>query len=93
MILEVNSWPGHPALEGMHDIYYGTRAAAVPHSDPDPAVGRPHRRKISALRSRPRSIAVVETDLPDRSNRLHAARTRTSQAYRRPHPRIPAARR
>src|SRR3954452_18965134 len=66
VILEVNSWQS-PALDGMHDIYYGT---ALP----------PDRRPIQLLRPNDRIgvpylrcpeekiVAVVETDAPDRNS-------------------------
>ena len=51
IILEVNSWQ-NPALEGMHDIYYGTDLP--PHRQPIPLVTsqRPDRRAVFLLRSR-----------------------------------------
>lgn len=65
VILEVNSWQ-NLALEGMHDIYYGTQIP--PHRTPimltSPAdrIGEPY------LRVDPKKvIAVVETDSPDRN--------------------------
>src|SRR3954451_5452503 len=66
VILEVNSWQS-AALDGMHDIYYGT---ALP----------PDRRPIQLLRPNDRIgvpylrcpeekiVAVVETDAPDRNS-------------------------
>ena len=66
IILEVNSWQ-NPALEGMHDIYYGTDLP-------------PHRRPIPLLTTHDRIgqpyffcdpekvIAVVETDSADRNS-------------------------
>src|SRR3954452_7229754 len=66
VVLEVNSWQS-PALDGMHDIYYGT---ALP----------PDRRPIQLLRPNDRIgvpylrcpeekiVAVVETDAPDRNS-------------------------
>ena len=66
VILEVNSWQPI-ALEGMHDIYYGT--ALPPHRKPieilHPAdrIGAPH------LRCDPdKVIAIVETNAPDRNS-------------------------
>jgi len=64
VILEVNS--RHPLeLEGMHDIYYGTRLP--PHrtpilmTRPQDRIGEPY------LKVNPsKVVAVVETDLPDR---------------------------
>ena len=66
IILEVNRWQ-NPALEGMHDIYYGTDLP-------------PHRRPIPLLTTHDRIgqpyffcdpakvVAVVETDSPDRNS-------------------------
>ncbi len=65
VILEVNSW--HPlGLEGMHDIYYGTRLPPnrrpIPLTRPDERIGVPY------LMCPPdKIIAVVHTDLPDRA--------------------------
>lgn len=65
IILEVNRWQ-NPALEGMHDIYYGT--ALPPHRQPIPMVrptdliGQPTFRCDPA-----KVVAVVETDAPDRN--------------------------
>ncbi|WP_420145198.1 acetyl-CoA hydrolase/transferase family protein [Sphingobium sp.] len=65
VILEVNRWQ-NPALEGMHDIYYGT--ALPPYRVPIPLV-RPDDRIGSAyLRVDPdKVVGVVETDVPDRN--------------------------
>lgn len=65
VILEVNSWQ-NPALEGMHDIYYGTRLppdrVPIPLTRPDDRIGEP------CLRCDPAKIAaIVETDAPDRN--------------------------
>ena len=65
MILEVNRWQS-PALEGMHDIYYGTAPAAEPRPIPliraGDRIGSPH------FRCDPdKIVAVVETDAPDRN--------------------------
>ncbi len=65
VILEVNRWQD-PALDGMHDIYYGT--ALPPHRRPIPLVhpgdriGEPHLRCDPA-----KIVAIVETDAPDRN--------------------------
>jgi len=65
IILEVNSWQS-PALDGMHDIYYGT--ALPPHRTPIPLVraddriGQPHFRVDPS-----KIVAIVETDSPDRN--------------------------
>ncbi len=65
MILEVNRWQ-NPALEGMHDIYYGTalppNRVPIPLTRPDDRIGQP------TFRCDPgKVIAVVETDAPDRN--------------------------
>jgi succinyl-CoA:acetate CoA-transferase len=65
IILEVNSWQ-NPALEGMHDIYYGT--ALPPHRVPIPLVRPNDRIGTPRLHCDPsRVIAVVETNAPDRN--------------------------
>jgi succinyl-CoA:acetate CoA-transferase len=68
IILEVNSWiPA--ALDGSHDIYYGT--ALPPHRKPvlltdvDDRIGQPHFRVDPE-----RVVAVVETDAPDSATKL-----------------------
>src|SRR5690606_18908239 len=66
VILEVNSWQP-AALDGMHDVYYGT---ALPPDrkpilleDPDQRIGEP------SLRVDPdKVVAVVETRAPDRNS-------------------------
>lgn len=65
VILEVNRWQ-NPALEGMHDIYYGTALpparVPIPLVRPDDRIGEP------VLRCDPaKVVAVVETDAPDRN--------------------------
>ena len=65
VILEVNRWQ-NPALEGMHDIYYGTRLpphrVPIPLVRPDDRIGQPY------LACDPDNIvAIVETDAPDRN--------------------------
>ncbi|TCP36078.1 succinyl-CoA:acetate CoA-transferase [Sphingomonas sp. BK235] len=65
VILEVNCWQ-NPALEGMHDVYYGTalppHRVPIPLRRPDDRIGSPY------LRCDPSKIvAVVETDAPDRN--------------------------
>jgi succinyl-CoA:acetate CoA-transferase len=65
VILEVNRWQ-NPALEGMHDIYYGTRLPPermpIPLVRPDDRIGTPY------LACDPEKIvAIVETDAPDRN--------------------------
>ena len=65
VILEVNRWQ-NPALEGMHDIYYGT--ALPPNRVPIPLVRPADRIGEAYFRCDPEKIvAVVETDSPDRN--------------------------
>jgi len=65
VILEVNRWQ-NPALEGMHDIYYGT--ALPPHRVPIPLVRPDDRIGEPYLRCDPdKIVAIVETDAPDRN--------------------------
>lgn len=65
IILEVNRWQ-NPALEGMHDIYYGT--ALPPHRVPIPLVRPDDRIGEAYFRVDPAKIvAIVETDAPDRN--------------------------
>ncbi|MBW4329852.1 acetyl-CoA hydrolase/transferase family protein [Stakelama sp. CBK3Z-3] len=65
VILEVNRWQNE-ALEGMHDIYYGT--ALPPHRVPIPLVRPDDRIGEPTLRCDPEKIvAIVETDSPDRN--------------------------
>ena len=66
IILEVNSWQ-NLALEGMHDIYYGT--ALPPHRHPIPLVTAQDRIGEPYLHCDPNKvIAVVETNAPDRNS-------------------------
>src|SRR3954471_5058064 len=65
VILEVNSWQSD-ALDGMHDIYYGTdlppNRRPIQLTRPGDRIGVPH------LRCPPdKVVAVVETDAPDRN--------------------------
>ncbi len=65
VILEVNRWQ-NAALEGMHDIYYGTRLpphrVPIPLIRPDDRIGQPF------LNCDPdKIVAIVETDAPDRN--------------------------
>ena len=65
IILEVNRWQ-NPALEGMHDIYYGTALppyrVPIPLIRPEQLIGQP------TFRVAPDKIkAIVETDAPDRN--------------------------
>ncbi len=65
LILEVNRWQNQ-ALEGMHDIYYGT--ALPPHRVPIPLVRPDDRIGDTHFRCDPdKIIAIVETDAPDRN--------------------------
>ncbi|OIQ76697.1 succinyl-CoA:coenzyme A transferase [mine drainage metagenome] len=65
VILEVNSWQ-NAALEGMHDIYYGT--ALPPNRVPIPLLRPDDRIGESYLRCDPNKIvAIVETHSPDRN--------------------------
>ena len=65
VILEVNRWQ-NPALEGMHDIYYGT--ALPPNRVPIPLVKPNDRIGEAYFRCDPsKVVAVVETDAPDRN--------------------------
>ena len=64
VILEVNHW--HPtALEGMHDIYYGTarppQRQPIPLTQPGERIGEPYLRVDPA-----KVVAVVETHASDR---------------------------
>lgn len=77
IILEVNSWQ-NPALEGMHDVYYGT--ALPPNRIPIPLVRADQRIGEPGFRVDPdRIAAIVETDSPDR-NLPFAAPDATAQA-------------
>jgi acyl-CoA hydrolase len=65
VILEVNSWQ-NAALEGMHDIYYGTALlparVPIPLVRPDDRIGEPY------LRCDPdKIVGIVETDAADRN--------------------------
>ena len=65
VILEVNRWQ-NPALEGMHDIYYGT--ALPPNRVPIPLVRPSDRIGQTTFRCDPdKIVAIVETDAPDRN--------------------------
>ncbi|UZK70544.1 acetyl-CoA hydrolase/transferase family protein [Sphingomonas sp. S1-29] len=65
IILEVNRWQ-NPALEGMHDIYYGT--ALPPHRVPIPLIRPDDRIGEAYFRVDPEKIvAIVETEAPDRN--------------------------
>ena len=66
VIIEVNRWQP-AALDGMHDIYYGTALPPdrkpIPLVRADQRIGEPHLRVDPA-----RVVAVVETDAPDRNS-------------------------
>jgi succinyl-CoA:acetate CoA-transferase len=65
VILEVNRWQ-NDALEGMHDVYYGT--ALPPNRVPIPLVRPDDRIGERGFRCDPAKIvAIVETDAPDRN--------------------------
>jgi succinyl-CoA:acetate CoA-transferase len=70
IILEVNQRQ-HPGLEGMHDIYYGTRLPPhrqpIPLTHPSDHIGTPYLTCDPA-----KIVAIVETDLPDRNTRFSA---------------------
>jgi succinyl-CoA:acetate CoA-transferase len=65
IILEVNRWQD-AALDGMHDIYYGTalppHRKPIPLVRPDDRIGEPYFRVDPA-----KIVAIVETDAPDRN--------------------------
>ncbi|MDI9238095.1 acetyl-CoA hydrolase/transferase family protein [Lysobacter sp. LF1] len=66
VILEVNRWQPS-ALDGMHDVYYGT--ALPPNRKPIPLLHADDRFGEPYLRCDPdKVIAVVETDAPDRNS-------------------------
>ena len=65
IILEVNSWQ-NAALDGMHDIYYGTALppdrVPIPLVHPDDRIGEPYFRcDLDKI------VAIVETHAPDRN--------------------------
>ena len=65
VILEVNRWQA-AEMEGMHDIYYGTRLP--PHRMPIPLVRPDDRIGQPTLQCDPdKIVAIVETDTPDRN--------------------------
>ncbi|MDI1281424.1 MAG: succinyl-CoA:acetate CoA-transferase [Brevundimonas sp.] len=65
VILEVNRWQ-NPALQGMHDIYYGT--ALPPNRLPIPLIRPDDRIGETVFRCDPdRIVAIVETETPDRN--------------------------
>tara|TARA_R110002167_G_scaffold7394_18_gene35072 strand:- start:2102 stop:3616 length:1515 start_codon:yes stop_codon:yes gene_type:complete len=71
VILEINRWQ-NPALQGMHDIYYGT--ALPPNRLPIPLIRPDDRIGETAFRCDPaRIVAIVETETPDRNAAFPAA--------------------
>jgi len=66
VIVEVNRWQPE-ALDGMHDVYYGTALPPdrkpIQMTAPDQRIGEPYLRVDPA-----KIIAVVETDAPDRNS-------------------------
>ncbi len=77
VILEVNHWQPR-ALEGLHDIYYGSalppHRVPIPLTDPAQRIGEPYLRVDPA-----KVVAVVETDAGDR-NSAFSAPDETSRA-------------
>src|ERR687886_113820 len=70
VVLEVNSWQS-PALDGMHDIYYGT--ALPPDRRPIQLVRPDERIGVPYLRCpEDKIVAVVETSAPDRNTPFKA---------------------
>jgi len=66
VVLEVNSWQS-AALDGMHDVYYGT--ALPPDRRPIPLTRPGDRIGVPYLQCPPEKVvAVVETDAPDRNS-------------------------
>lgn len=65
IILEVNRWQSE-SLEGMHDIYYGTRLpphrVPIPLIAPDQRIGEPHFHVDHS-----KVVAIIETDAADRN--------------------------
>lgn len=65
VIFEVNSWQNE-ALDGMHDVYYGTalppHRVPIPLLRPDDRIGEPYFRCDPA-----RIVAIVKTEVPDRN--------------------------
>jgi succinyl-CoA:acetate CoA-transferase len=77
IILEVNSWQNE-ALEGMHDIYYGTNLP--PNRRPIPLLKTSDRIGEAYFRCDPaKVIAVVETHGPDRNSAFAAPDANSSQ--------------
>ncbi|WP_137154627.1 acetyl-CoA hydrolase/transferase family protein [Rhizobium sp. FKL33] len=77
VILEVNSWQSE-ALDGMHDIYYGT--ALPPSRVPIPLIRPDDRIGETGFRVDPdKVVAVIETETPDR-NLPFSAPDQTAQA-------------
>jgi succinyl-CoA:acetate CoA-transferase len=70
VVLEVNSWQS-PALDGMHDVYYGTALPPdrqpIQLTRPDERIGVPYLRCPED-----KVVAVVETSAPDRNTPFKA---------------------
>lgn len=70
VVLEVNSWQS-PALDGMHDVYYGTALPPdrrpIQLTRPDDRIGVPYLRCPED-----KVVAVVETSAPDRNSPFKA---------------------
>ncbi len=70
VVLEVNSWQS-PALDGMHDVYYGTALPParrpIQLTRPDERIGVPYLRCPAD-----KVVAVVETSAPDRNTPFKA---------------------
>ncbi|GLU35055.1 acetyl-CoA hydrolase/transferase family protein [Trinickia caryophylli] len=77
VVLEVNSWQPE-ALDGMHDVYYGTALPPdrrpIPLLHPGDRIGEPY------LHCPPEKIvAIVETHAPDRSSAFSAPDAQSEQ--------------
>jgi succinyl-CoA:acetate CoA-transferase len=70
VVLEVNSWQS-AALDGMHDVYYGTALPPdrkpIQLTRPDDRIGVPYLRCPEE-----KIVAIVETDAPDRNTPFKA---------------------
>jgi succinyl-CoA:acetate CoA-transferase len=70
VVLEVNSWQS-AALDGMHDVYYGTALPPdrrpIQLTRPDDRIGVPYLRCPEE-----KIVAIVETDAPDRNSAFKA---------------------
>ena len=88
IILEVNSWQ-NAALEGMHDIYYGT--ALPPNRKPIPLIAAGDRIGETYFRCDPEQDRRRRRDQAARPQHAVRAARRELAGDRRPHPRISAA--